>query len=73
LPKTIVLAGGVAANTKLQMRLAEALTVRAPKATLLTPAIEFATDNGAMIAAAGAVRFLLNKKRPLVIDPHLPL
>jgi N6-L-threonylcarbamoyladenine synthase len=47
---TLVVAGGVAANTYLRGRL-EGLGVR-----LVAPPIKFCTDNGAMIAWAGIER-----------------
>lgn len=72
-PAMVVLAGGVAANSTLRKNLATTLAQRVPGMTLLVPVPAYATDNGAMIAAAGAVRFLLNKKRRLLVDPHLPL
>ena len=46
-PKTVVLAGGVAANQKLRKTIAERLPV-----PLLFPDIKLCTDNAAMIAAA---------------------
>ncbi len=53
-PNAILLAGGVAANSVLRVRLlAEARTLDVP---LLIPPPELCTDNAAMIAAAGASR-----------------
>jgi len=53
-PKDLVVAGGVAANSRLREKLQRAL----PAGTrLLVPSPGFCTDNGAMIAALGAVRF----------------
>ena len=53
-PKHLVVAGGVAANSRLREKLQKAL----PSGTqLLVPSPAFCTDNGAMIAALGAIRF----------------
>lgn len=53
-PKQLVVAGGVAANARLREKLKAAL----PSSTqLLVPSPKFCTDNGAMIAALGSVRF----------------
>jgi N6-L-threonylcarbamoyladenine synthase len=52
--KTLVIAGGVSANTNLRAALQEALA--AEKARVFYPAPVFCTDNGAMIAYAGAQR-----------------
>lgn len=50
----LVVAGGVGANTQLRKRLVRETT--AIGATAFFPEIEFCTDNGAMIAFAGAMR-----------------
>ena len=50
----IVVAGGVGANRALREGLSAALKGRAVK--IYFPALEFCTDNGAMIALAGALR-----------------
>jgi len=54
--KTLVCAGGVAANTKLRALLEE--TIQTIDGELYFPRLEFCTDNGAMIAYAGAYRLL---------------
>jgi N6-L-threonylcarbamoyladenine synthase len=51
--KTVMLAGGVAANSKLRDDLAASLKATAPKARPVLPPKEYCTDNAAMIAAAG--------------------
>ena len=51
---TLVVAGGVGANTRLRARLLEACAARGGRAVF--PAPRFCTDNGAMIAFAGALR-----------------
>lgn len=48
-PKTVILAGGVAANKNLRQQLGNAIT----KQKFLIPDFKYCTDNAAMIAAAG--------------------
>lgn len=52
-PRTIILCGGVAANTKLRQTLAKAIAERCPSSEFLIPNSAYCMDNGAMIAAAG--------------------
>ena len=71
--RTIVLGGGVAANSVLRDRLrgeAEALGI-----PLVVPRPGLCTDNGAMIGAAGARRFHAGERATLDLDarPSLPL
>jgi N6-L-threonylcarbamoyladenine synthase len=54
--KTLVIAGGVSANTSLRSSLQQALVKE--RARVFYPAPMFCTDNGAMIAYAGAQRLL---------------
>ena len=68
---TVLLAGGVAANSRLRARLASeaaALGVR-----VLAPSPALCTDNGAMVAAAGAVALQRGEQTPLDVaaDPNL--
>ena len=58
---TLVMAGGVAANRRLRQRLAEDL----PNVVYPPPAL--CTDNGAMIAHAGALRLAAGESSPLEI------
>ena len=51
-----MVAGGVAANLKLRALLEE--TISSIDGELYFPRLEFCTDNGAMIAYAGALRLL---------------
>jgi N6-L-threonylcarbamoyladenine synthase len=57
----LVVAGGVGANTRLRARLSESV----PKfgAQVFYPKLEFCTDNGAMIAFAGAMRVTHAQKK----------
>jgi N6-L-threonylcarbamoyladenine synthase len=69
----VVLAGGVAANGALRERLRAELA--AIDVELLVPASDLCTDNGAMIAAAGANRFARGEVAglDLAVDPNQPL
>ena len=71
--RSIVLGGGVAANSALRARLsAEAEASGIP---LIVPRPALCTDNGAMIGAAGARRFAAGERAGLDLDarPSLPL
>ena len=71
--RSIVLGGGVAANAALRARLlAEAEGLRIP---VVIPRPGLCTDNGAMIGAAGARRYLAGERAGLDLDarPSLPL
>ena len=71
--KTLVVAGGVAANRKLRALLAE--TVESVDGELYFPRLEFCTDNGAMIAYAGAFRLLAGESAgdEVTVKPRWPL
>jgi N6-L-threonylcarbamoyladenine synthase len=71
--RSIVLGGGVAANSALRLRLAgEAEAIGVP---LIVPRPALCTDNGAMIGAAGARRFAAGERADFSLDarPSLPL
>ena len=61
--KTLVMAGGVSANTHLRRRLTE--MVKKYDAHAYYPRPEFCTDNGAMIAYAGCQRLLAGQSQDL--------
>src|SRR3989339_2083912 len=55
-PKSVILAGGVAANYSLRETLAGQLATRDPQPEFFVPELAFTGDNAAMIAAAGYYR-----------------
>jgi N6-L-threonylcarbamoyladenine synthase len=69
----VLLAGGVAANSRLRERMAEACAAADLRCLAPTPAL--CTDNGAMIAAAGWNRLSKGERSPLDLaaDPNLSL
>ncbi len=71
--KRLVVAGGVSANKLLRTALAQ-MTAR-HKADVFYPALPFCTDNGAMIAFAGAQRLLAGEKEGMgiAVRPRWPM
>lgn len=71
--EAVVIAGGVAANSRLRARMAAACEEQGLR--LLAPHVQLCTDNGAMVAAAGANLLALGITSPLDLqaDPSLPL
>jgi len=61
--KSIILAGGVAANKYLRKKLGGA--VKKNKLAFFVPPFEFNTDNAAMIGASAYINYLRKKKYPL--------
>jgi len=69
----VTISGGVAANSRLRMLLAERLAAVGRR--LFYPSVALCTDNGAMIAAAGYYRFQAEGPSELAINavPYLKL
>ncbi len=63
-PKSVVIAGGVAANLELRRQLLKLI----PESDLIFPDIKLCTDNGAMIATRGYYQI---QSKQLPIDPYL--
>jgi N6-L-threonylcarbamoyladenine synthase len=69
---TLVVAGGVGANRELRTRLAAALAAR--NARVFFPEPKYCTDNGAMIAMAGALRLAQARdEQAFTVRPRWPL
>jgi N6-L-threonylcarbamoyladenine synthase len=64
--KQVILAGGVAANRSLRLRLEQELTPL--RIRLRYPPIEFCTDNAAMIASAAFFHFSQGESHGLDLD-----
>ena len=68
---TIALTGGVAANSRLRARLAEAAAAEGLR--VVAPSLKYCTDNAAMIAMAGSWRLLRGERDDLSIDAEANL
>ncbi len=72
--RTLVISGGVSANRKLRQRVQALCEARSADA--FYPALEFCTDNGAMIALAGALRIEAGQRdsrEGFSVKPRWPL
>jgi N6-L-threonylcarbamoyladenine synthase len=70
----LVVAGGVGANSRLRQNLVQ--RIEAQGGSVFFPPLRLCTDNGAMIAAAGALRFQRhrpNAESTFVVRPRWPL
>jgi N6-L-threonylcarbamoyladenine synthase len=66
--KTVILAGGVAANARLRASLDEAVAGQAPAPRLISPRLSYCTDNAAMIGAAAAWAIARGERWGLDLD-----
>jgi N6-L-threonylcarbamoyladenine synthase len=71
--KRLVVVGGVAANSEIRKRFTE--EAKRANVELFIPSLKFTTDNAAMIAYAGALRYKIGIFAPLDINayPNYPL
>jgi N6-L-threonylcarbamoyladenine synthase len=69
--QTVVLAGGVAANSALRERLQREIAHRAgPDVSVAFPALTFCTDNAAMVAGAAAWVIRRGSQSGWEVDVH---
>ncbi len=64
-PKTLIIGGGVSANTHIRNSFEMLIKKEFPTISLIIPERSLSTDNALMIAAAGYMRNILKKKIPL--------
>jgi N6-L-threonylcarbamoyladenine synthase len=71
--QSLVIAGGVGANSALRQSLGD--MCQRQRAALYFPRLEFCTDNGAMIAYVGCQRLMAGERDPLSVEvyPRWPL
>ena len=62
-PQSIVLAGGVAANSALREQLSSNIKDKLPKIAFFLPEKQYTTDNAAMIASAGYFNYYKHKNK----------
>lgn len=67
---SVLVAGGVAANSHLRSRLKDRLTEAVPGTTLHIPPLNLCTDNAAMIAAAAYPLYREGRFAPLDLNAH---
>lgn len=74
-PRTLVVAGGVSANTELRNRLRNLINEHFPDVTFLTPEFTYSLDNAAMIGAAAGFRYaqMDDKEKQTLHQTHLTL
>ncbi len=68
--RSVLMSGGVAANSRLRQQMAARLSSALPGVTLRYPPPELCTDNAAMIAAAAYPRYLKKDFAGLALNAH---
>lgn len=72
--KYLIVSGGVSSNKSLRLNLSQ--MIYSIKGKILFPKLEFCTDNGAMVAYAGLIRFksgLFNNNLSILVKPRWSL
>lgn len=74
-PEMFVLAGGVAANSRLRERITEDIAKAYPNTEFIIPPLSCCTDNAAMIGVAGTIAYLHGERADfsLTADPSIEL
>jgi len=71
--KSILIAGGVASNKTLQKQFKSSVKSQLSNVNFFAPTKNFCTDNAAMIAVAGYINYLQDKKHRLIAQGNLTI
>ena len=72
-PKSLIVAGGVAANMRLRMMLKEKISKNNLKSQLFIPPINLCTDNAAYIASAAYYNYHPTPWKKIKVQPNLSI